>query len=129
VAAAEVVFGVPVGEVVEDAEELLAGVPVALQVLGQPLLRAGGEAIEVSGDEAVLVVAVVGVVGRLRGVGLGGDAVDADGVEPLGVEELAGDLEDPLGRRGATEATAVPRSTDDDRDVSLEDDTGDTLGP
>ena len=103
VAAAEVVFGVPVGEVVEDAEELLAGVAVALEVLGQALLRAGGEAIEVGGDEAVL-VAVVGVEGRLGGVGLGGDPVDADGVDPLRVEELTGDLQDALGRRGATEA-------------------------
>jgi hypothetical protein len=99
VAAAEVVFGVPVGEVVEDAEELLAGRGVAVQVPGQALLRAGGEAIEVGGDEAVL-VAVVGVEGRLGGVGLGGDPVDADGVDPLGVEELTGDLEDALGRGG-----------------------------
>jgi hypothetical protein len=90
-AAAEVVFGVPVGEVVEDVEELLAGGGVALEVLGQALLRAAGEAVEVGGDQAVLLT-VMGVEGRLRGVGLGGDPVDAGGVDSLGVEELTGEV-------------------------------------
>ena len=80
---------------VEYGEDLLAGIVVSGGGVAQPADRALVATHQVGVDELLFAVEVV----VERGTGYAGvfdDAVDTDGVDALGVEELVGGSEEPV---------------------------------
>src|SRR5438128_2044994 len=95
-APAEALILVPLGEGVEQIEDLASRVPVVRsKAASQPRARPVHLAGQVRSDEAFLATEVR-IESGLRSVGVSGDSIDAHRLDALTVEELACDEQHAL---------------------------------